>query len=141
MESAAIDVDELARSYPPVEADRHLAHLAAISNSFREAGFRLFLVAATAEDDHELRAWLHATGANHQLVVHLIAAAATLEKRVRVREPSDWLGLPKLLEDARRLSSMRFETVDVELDTDQQELAGIAASIEAELGTRYRQDR
>ena len=36
---------------------------------------------------------------------------------------------------------MRFETVDVEPDTDQQGLADIAASIEAELGTRYGEDR
>jgi len=47
IESAAIDTDELARSYPPIDFDRHLAHLKAIAESFRQEGHDLLLVAAT----------------------------------------------------------------------------------------------
>ena len=133
VDSAAIDVDELARSYPPLESDRHLSHLAALSASFRDAGRRLLLVAATAENEENLRGWLRAAGGDRQLVVHLTAPAATLEERVRGREPTDWSGLPGLVESAKRLSSIRFEAADLELDTDQRTVADIAASIEAEL--------
>ena len=45
IDSAAIDVDQLARSYPPIDQDRHLAHLRALSESFRQTGHRLLVVA------------------------------------------------------------------------------------------------
>ena len=136
LDSAAIDTDELARSYPSIDFDRHLAHLEALAGSFRQAGHDLLLVAATAESDEQLRAWLDAAGGERSCVVHLIAGPATLEERLRGREPADWFGFPELLESAKRLASIRFVDTDFELDTEKQEPEETAASIEAELRTR-----
>ena len=134
--SAAMDTDELARSYPPIDFDRHLAHLKALAGSFRQAGHDLLLVAATAESDEQLRAWLDAAGGERSCVVHLIAGPATLEERLCGREPADWFGLPELVESAKRLASIRFVDTDFELDTEKHGPEETAASIEAELRTR-----
>jgi gluconate kinase len=137
IDSAAIDVDELARSYPATDEDRHLAHLRALAKSFRQAGHELLLVAATAESDDGLRAWLEAAGAERRrCVVHLIASPATLEERVRRREAAEWFGLPELLESARRLAAMRFADTDLELNTGKQGPGEVAASIVTEIRTR-----
>ena len=131
IDSVAIDADELARSYPPIEIDRQLGHVAVLSKSFQRAGHELLLVAATAESDEQLRAWLEAAGAERQCVVHLIAGPAALEQRLREREPADWIGFSQLLESARRLAAMRFVDADVELDAEKRKPEEIAASIEA----------
>ncbi len=136
VDSAAIDVDELARSYPPVDQDRHLAHLSALSESFRQMGHELLVVAAAAESDDELRAWLEAAGAERRYVVHLIAGPATIERRLLERENLEWSGMPELLEAARRMSSVRFDDADLELDTENLTPEEVAASIETQLRLR-----
>ena len=138
IDSAAIDVDQLARSYPPIDQDRHLAHLSALSESFRQMGHQLLVVAAAAESNDELRAWLEAAGAERRYVVHLIATPATLERRLLERENLEWSGMPELLESARRLSSVRFDDADLELDTESLARDEVAASIEMQLRLRFR---
>ena len=133
IDSTAIDVDELARSYPPLEDDRQLSHLSAISASYRDAGHGLLLVAVTAESETQLEAWRKAAGGGRELIVHLTGRAATLQERIREREPEAWSGLPALLESAERLSAIRFDAADVEIETDQRTVASVAASIETEL--------
>ena len=137
IDSAAIDVDQLARSYPPLDQDRHLAHLSALSESFRQLGHQLIVVAAAAESNEELRAWLEAAGAERWYVVHLIAAPATLERRLLERENLEWSGMPELLESARRMSAVRFDDADVELDTENLAPEEVAAAIETQLRSRF----
>jgi hypothetical protein len=136
IESAAIDVDQLARSYPPIDRNRHLTHVSALSESYLQLGHQLLFVAATVESDDELRAWLQAAGAGRRYVVHLVAGLATLEKRLLKREPTDWSGMPGLMELARHLCSMRFDDTDLELDTENRALEEVAALIEAQLRLR-----
>lgn len=136
VDSAAIDADELARSYPPVGRDRHRGHLAALSTSFREQGFRLLLVAVAAESDADLRRWLDATGTADRLVVHLRASPSTVERRVLEREPDEWSGLAELVSSAKRLASVRLDGADLMVDTDDCSLGEVAARIEAEVRAR-----
>jgi len=69
-------------------------------------------------------------------VVHLVAGPATLEERLRGREPTDWFGLPELLASAMRLAPIRFVDADFELDTEKHGPEETAALIEARLRTR-----
>jgi hypothetical protein len=97
------------------------------------AGHRLLLVAATAESEDGLRAWLEAAGAGRRLVVHLTAQPATLEERIRGREPAEWFGLSELLESAERLAAIRFAETDLELSTETHGPDEVAASVVGEV--------
>ena len=137
IDSAAIDVDQLARTYPPLARNRHLAHLSALSESFRQLGHQLLVVAAAAESNDELRAWLEAAGAERRYVVHLIAGPATLERRLLERENLEWSGMPELLESARRMSTVRFDDADLELDTENLAREEVAGAVETQLRLRF----
>jgi hypothetical protein len=141
IDSAAIDADELARSYPAIDEERQLAHLQALAGSFRRAGHDLLLIAATAESEDNLRAWFDAAGAHRRCVVHLIASPAALEERIRSREPAGWFGLPELVERTRRLASVRFADADLELNTETQGPEKVATSILTEVRRRLNQRR
>ena len=69
-------------------------------------------------------------------VVHLIAGPATIERRLLERENLEWSGMPELLEAARRMSSVRFDDADLELDTENLTPEEVAASIETQLRLR-----
>lgn len=129
IQSAAIDTDELARSYPPIGLERQIDHVRYLARSYVESGQTLLLVAATVESDAELERWLPALEVDRQVVVHLVASAPTLERRVREREPEGWAGLPELVEAARRLGGLRFARTDHELDTEMHNRDEIAQSV------------
>ena len=133
VESAAIDTDELARSYPATERERQLAHLRALSESYRQAGLELLLVAATAESEPDLLALLEASGADQCLVIHLIASPRTLEERVQMREPAGWFGLPALIDSASQLADVRFAKTDLEISTEKHRPDEVAASVVAKV--------
>jgi adenylate kinase family enzyme len=131
----ALEVDELQRAYPPLAADRTLAHVAALSHSFREAGYGLLLLSATVETSAHLRDLLDATGAGEHLVVRLEALPATLERRLTAREPVGWSGLPALIARSHRLASsmVTLEGVNLVLSTEDDRPEQVAAAIEAAL--------
>ncbi len=131
----ALEVDELERAYPPLPADRTLAHVAALSRSFRDAGYGLLLLSATVATSAGLHALLDATGADERLVVRLEALPATLERRLTDREPVGWSGLPALIASSHRLAStmVTLEGVNLVLSTEDAESEQVAAAIEAAL--------
>ncbi len=136
IQSAAIDTDELARSYPPIGLDRHLEHARALATSYLDVGHRLVLVAATVESNEGLGHWLNALDVDRHVVVHLVAGAEALEARVSERESPDWAGLAELLQSARRLAPLRFDRTDAELDTTASAPAEIADAVLAEVQLR-----
>ena len=136
--NALLELDELDRAYPPVGFDRQHAHAAALAASYRAAGHELLIVTATLEDDAWTAALRTALGAEELLLVRLEAAPATLERRIRAREPAGWSGLEQLVASARALAG-RMEAlagVDLVLSTEDAEPAAVAARIEEALRER-----
>lgn len=133
--SAALEVDDLERAYPPLDGARGLTHVELLCRSFREAGYGLVLLTATVESDPELFALLGATGADEHLVVRLEAQSATLERRLAEREPAGWSGLPALIAASHRLASsmVTLGGVDLVLRTEDDTPEQTAARVEAAL--------
>jgi predicted kinase len=136
--SAAVELDELERCYPPLPAERTIAHLRLLSESFAAAGYALLLVTATVEDDAYGAALLHATGARAHMVVRLEAEPETLRRRIVAREPARWSGLAQLVEASRTLarSMPSLARVDLVLSTEAQEAEDVAARVERALRAR-----
>jgi len=115
----AIESEQLAWGSPTLSAADWTAQLRAVLALQREAGRTLFLIAATAETEGELRSVIDAAGANEALVACLAAPAALLAERLAAREPDDWPGKPALISRARELSGAipGLDGVDLVLDT------------------------
>ncbi len=70
----------------------------------RDAGRCLFLIAATTENEAQLRGVIEAARAQRSLVVCLSAPAAELAARLQRREPERWPGKAPLIAHARELA-------------------------------------
>jgi broad-specificity NMP kinase len=118
--NALVELDELERAYPPLPCERVFGHLAAITRSYRDAGYELLFVTATIQDAGYGDSLVRAIGQRPNEVVLLTARAATLEQRIRAREPATWSGLEALVQEALRLADQMPGVVraDLELDTD-----------------------
>lgn len=133
---ALVEVDELERSYPPIDRERSLAHLRMLADSYREIGTPLLIVTATLEDDAHRQAALAATGAARTLLVRLEADPETLRDRILSREPPGWEGLPDLLNASRALAASMpgaLSGVDLVLSTEGRQPGDVAERIQVEL--------
>jgi energy-coupling factor transporter ATP-binding protein EcfA2 len=112
---SAFESEQLAWGEPWLSLEATLPQLAAVCRLQREAGRRLFLVAATTETAAELAGVLEAIGAARSLVVCLSVEPATAAARIAAREPDWWSGKAQLVEQARRLAAVipRLPGVDV----------------------------
>jgi chloramphenicol 3-O-phosphotransferase len=136
VEYAALESEQLAWGHPWLAPAQWLPQLAAVMALQREAGRRLFLVAATTETTEELRDVVAAVGADRTVVVLLIAAADVVAARVDAREPDRWPGKRRLIAHARELAvSMPrdLEGVDVRVETGGREPSAVAADVRAAL--------
>lgn len=131
--NALVEVDELERCYPPLNQTRMLANLTNVCATYRAAGYELLFVTATIEDDDYGDRLLTAMGAETHLLVRVEAEPATLERRVRAREPVGWSGLDSLLESSARLAveMPSLRGVDLVLNTDNHESHVLATWIDA----------
>jgi gluconate kinase len=131
VEFGAIESEQLARGWPWLTAERWTAQLAAVISLQRDAGRRLFLVAATTETVDELRGVVDAVGAERVLVVCLTASADLVARRVAAREPDRWLGKAELIEHARALASVipTIPGIDLAIATDDREAIDAAAEL------------
>jgi len=138
VDAALLEVDALERSYPPIDRERSISHLATLASSYREIGTDLLIVTATLEDDAYRQAVFEATGADRHLLVRLEAEPETLRERLLAREPPGWEGLPELLNASRALAASMKELagVDVVLSTECEQPAAVAAQVEAVLRER-----
>lgn len=130
--NALVEMDQLERSYPPLSRDRSMKHLATLTDSYREAGYRLLFVTATVVDDDYARAMFTAVGAQELLLARLEAEPATLRDRIVERE-AGWSGLTALVEASEALSrSMSsLSGVDVVLSTEGRLPSDVAAELQA----------
>ena len=100
---AAVDVDEVAWTYPFPTLAQRCEHLRAWCGPHRRAGRDLLLVAEVIESAGHLRDVLAAVGADEHLLILLDAAPDTLRQRIIAREPPGWAGLDHLLDETPRL--------------------------------------
>jgi hypothetical protein len=122
VEHAAVDVDEVAWSYPFPSLGLRCEHLGAWCDSHRRAGHQLLLVAEVIESPGHLGDVLEALGADDHLLVRLEARLATLRQRIVAREPPGWFGLQYLLEEAKSLHRDMPELAGVHLVLDTERL-------------------
>jgi hypothetical protein len=128
---SAVDVDEVAWSYPFPGLAQRCEHLRAWSCSHRRAGRDLLLVAEVIESPRHLIDVLAAVGADDHLLVRLDAALATLRQRIIAREPPCWSGLEYLLDATPRLQAglARLDGVHVVISSEQATLPDIVDQI------------
>jgi hypothetical protein len=120
VEHAAVDVDEVAWSYPFPGLGQRCDHLRACCDSHRRAGHQVLLVAEVIESPAHLSDVLDALGADDHLLVRLEARLVTLRQRIIAREPPGWFGLAYLLDETEslHLSLRELDGVHLELDTE-----------------------
>lgn len=100
----AIESEQLAWGSPWLQAGEWIPHLAADLSLQRQAGRRLFLVAATTEIADELRDVVDAVAVEQVIVVCLRATPDTVAARIATREPDAWPGKAALTAHARQLA-------------------------------------
>jgi hypothetical protein len=123
--------EELARGFPPLPAGSWTDHLAVVLRLQRDAGRRLFLIAATTEDDEQLRGVVSAADAEVTLTVGLDAPADVLAERLERREPDRWPGKQPLIAHARELASTipHLGGIDQVIDTSERDAEDVALEI------------
>ncbi len=126
----ALESEQLAWGYPLLPAAVWSAELEAVLACQRDAGRRLFLVAATPESQADLALLIAACGTEELLTVCVTAGRQTVVTRLSEREDDDWVGKEELIVRARRLAEVvpALEGIDVRLDSEREgprELAGI----------------
>jgi hypothetical protein len=115
----ALESEQLGWGSPWLYGHAWLAQVAAVMSLQREAGRRLFLIAATTETSAELAALHEAVSADRRITVLLQAPPDTVAARIRDREPDLWPGKPGLITHARELAmQMRaLDGVDIRLSS------------------------
>jgi gluconate kinase len=134
----AIESEELARGFPLLDASRWIAQLGVVLELQREAGRHLFLIAATVEDDEELRELRGALRADQSIAVCLAAPPELLAERLERRESDRWPGKRRLIEHARALAQSvpRLAGIEVVIDTGGRTADDVAAQILEEMRAR-----
>lgn len=128
---AAVEVEALALVHPWPDSDAAFDHLAHVAESFRRRGYPWLLVTATIENPDYLRRLLDAIASDEVTLVRLEAPPAVLRERITRREPSDWVGLARLLDAAGTLATAiaALPGVDLVLSTEQADPRTVAAAV------------
>lgn len=141
VEYSALESEQFAWGSPWLAAEHWLPQLAAVMALQRDAGRRLFLLAATAETTSDLRLVAGAVAADRTLVVLLVAAPDVVAARVEARESDHWPGKAPLIAHARRLAlSMPrdLEGVDARIQTGGRAAADVAVEVREVLAPALR---
>ena len=138
IEHGAIESEELARGFPPLENAVLAEELSRALELQRRAGRRLFLVAFTAETADELRAVARATGAERVLIACLSAPADLLAARLQAREPDRWPGKAALISHARELAVLapQLAGIDITIETHGATPQAVARQLHAAMRER-----
>ena len=117
---AAVDVDEIAWTFPFPSLAQRCDHLRAWCIPHRRAGHDVLLVAEVIESSGHLGDVLAALGADDHLLVRLDAPLATLRQRIVDREPPGWSSLAWLLDETPRLQTALagLDGVHLPIDTE-----------------------
>lgn len=132
---AAFEVEALALVHPWPDDAAAFAHAGFLADSYRRRGYPLLLVSATVVDHRYLRGLLDALEVDDVLVVRLTAPVEVLRERIIDREPSDWVGLPRLVQAIETLadSIASLPGVDLVMDTAGADPRSIAGNIRQSL--------
>lgn len=130
---AAIEIEMLEWAHPGLTDVQRTRHVSTMCELYRDAGYRLLLIAQTVETDDDLVTLLNAIGAEEQFLVRLEAQPATLVQRIIEREPDSWSGLPWLIDHAQELAVTMpaLHGVDFVLSTEGQNPEAVAERIRA----------
>jgi chloramphenicol 3-O-phosphotransferase len=130
---AAVEVEALVWTHPALTDEQWARQVRTTCALYRDAGYRLLLVAHTLETDADTAELLDVVGADEVLLVRLEAEPATLVERLTEREPSSWSGLPGLLAHTQELATAMaaLTSVDLVLSTQGQRPEEVAARIRA----------
>jgi chloramphenicol 3-O-phosphotransferase len=134
----ALETEELARGWPPLDRDEWLRQVSAVILLQREAGRETLLVVATTETDEELQAIVDVVADGRVLVVCLSASGEEAARRVAEREPDSWPGKLALVEHARALAHdiPLLRGLDVVVGTDGRRAEDVAAEVREMLISR-----
>jgi predicted kinase len=133
---ATFEFDALVRSHPPLVANHAFEHVGMLAAAYREKRYPLLLMSATLESRWYYQALVGAIGADSAFLVRLEADPATLERRVREREPAGWSGLERVLSSCAPLAAThaKLEDVDLAISTETASPDHVAAQIRAAIG-------
>jgi selenophosphate synthetase-related protein len=116
----ALELEQLAWGSPWLEGEAWLAQVRAVFELQRDAGRRLFLIAATTETSRELATLIDAIAVDVVVVVLLVASAGLVADRLQDREPDTWPGKRALIAHARQLaaSMAALDGVDIRVSRE-----------------------
>lgn len=138
IEFGALESEQLGWGSPWLDDEWRLRQLKAVMEIQRQAGRRLFLIAATTETSRELAAVIEAIAADEHVAVLLSAPADVVAARIDAREPDAWPGKLALIDHARELAtSMQALTgIDLRIRTDDRPVTDVALEIRDKLRDR-----
>ncbi|MGI9185766.1 MAG: AAA family ATPase [Solirubrobacteraceae bacterium] len=138
VEFGALESEALGWGSPWLDDEWRLRQLKAVLEIQRQAGRRLFLIAATTETSRELAAVIEVIATDEHVAVLLSAPADVVAARIDAREPDDWPGKLALIEHARGLAtSMQALTgIDFRISTDDRSVTDVALEVRDKLRAR-----
>jgi energy-coupling factor transporter ATP-binding protein EcfA2 len=125
---AVIEVEAVAWTHPPLADEQAFRHLGTLCRAYETAGYPLILVGATVTSTDYLAAVLAAIAADDSLVVRLEADSSTLRERIVAREPTEWSGLPRLLNAADEIALVSRSLDEVQLVCSTQDASPLAVA-------------
>ncbi len=111
----ALESEQLGWGSPWLYGESWLKQLRTVLELQRQAGRRMFLIAATAETTKELSALVEAIAVDEAASVLLSAPADVLAARIDARGPDVWPGKLQLVEHARDLATSRQDLAGIDL--------------------------
>lgn len=115
---AVIDLDAIRRLVPASSSDRfnhelELVNLQSLTNNYRAAGAKRFIIAGVIEAGSEIPRYLDALGSEEMFICRLVARSDVLESRLRLRHRDDPAGLTWHLDRVGKLSNL-LEAADLD---------------------------
>ena len=115
---AVIDLDAIRRLSPAPSSDRfnhelELLNLQSLTDNYRVAGAKRFIIAGVIETEAEIARYVDALSSEGMFVCRLVARSDVLESRLRFRHRNDPEGLLWHLDRVEELSNI-LESADIE---------------------------
>jgi gluconate kinase len=134
----ALESEQLGWGSPWLQDEPWLAALEAVMTIQRQAGRRLFLIAATTETSQQLTAVVAAIAADQHVAVLLSVPADVVAARIGAREPDAWPGKLALIDHARVLAASmpNLAGIDLRISTEDRCAADVALELRDQLRAR-----
>lgn len=134
----ALESEQLGWGSPWLNGEPWLTQLRTVLELQRQAGRRMFLVAATTETTEELAAVIEAIATEQVVSVLLNVPADVAAARIDAREPDAWPGKHRLIEHARELaiSMQELAGIDIRIDTEDRRPVDVALELRGLLRAR-----